>query len=177
MSRVEEHTLREDEANDVMDVDDSSNGAEDDETSLPGVSKPEKDKESRSPNLLENASFLSRAVFHWPYSLLQLGLQQPLEEKDLPEIMDVDSSQYNANHFDKIWKKEQELNPEKPSLHRAIIWDYLRSIWYIQPFIGLAALAKIVQAVVLGLIFCDRESRGRVQVGKFASDIGIVYSF
>ena len=81
-------------------------------------------EKSRVPNMMETASFLSRILFHWPYKLLKLGLERPLEEHDLPEIMQVDSSSHNYQYFEKLWEAEQARHPSNPSLHRAFLRDF-----------------------------------------------------
>lgn len=116
------------------------------------------DGKARPKNMMDGASFISRMFFNWPYPLLQLGLKRPLEERDLPEIREVDTSKYNGDYFDKLWKAEQARCPKSPSLHRAIFRDYFGSLWHIQFFMGMAATAKIIQAVVLGLLIESFES-------------------
>ena len=127
------------------------------------------DQMSRPSNMMESASFLSRLLFRWPFPLLQVGLSRPLEEHDLPEILPVDSSKYNRDYFDKVWKAEQARNPQKPSLHRAFARDFFWSLWHIQFFMGLAATAKIVQAIVLGLLIESFETGNSVDGYKWAS--------
>jgi len=126
-------------------------------------------KTSRPPNMMENASLFSRLVFMWPYPLLRLGLTRPLEESDLPEIMKCDSSKYNSDYFDKIWKDEQGRNPQNPSLHRAFARDFFLSLWPIQFFMAMAAVAKIVQAIVLGLLIESFETGNASDGYKWAS--------
>ena len=127
------------------------------------------DNMSRPSNMMESASFFSWLLFRWPYPLLQLGLSRPLEEHDLPEIMEADSSKFNGDYFDHIWKAEQARNPQNPSLHRAFARDFFLSLWHIQFFMGLAATAKIVQAVVLGLLIESFETGNSVDGYKWAS--------
>eukprot|EP00538_Stauroneis_constricta_P012629 CAMPEP_0119552576 /NCGR_PEP_ID=MMETSP1352-20130426/5521_1 /TAXON_ID=265584 /ORGANISM="Stauroneis constricta, Strain CCMP1120" /LENGTH=1426 /DNA_ID=CAMNT_0007598827 /DNA_START=60 /DNA_END=4340 /DNA_ORIENTATION=+ len=112
----------------------------------------------RPENLMTNASILSRLVFRWPFPLLKLGLERPLEETDLPEIQPIDTSSRNVNYIDALWKKERERNPDKPSLHRALLVDYLRDIWYVQPAVALAHTAKIMQALALGYLIQSFET-------------------
>jgi hypothetical protein len=107
---------------------------------------------TRPPNQITHASFLSRLFVYWPYPLLKLGLERPLEEVDLPEILDVDSSNADRSHFDQIRAEEKSRNPDNPSLHRAFLRDFLKSFWYVQPLMGLAATAQIVQAAGLGFL-------------------------
>jgi ATP-binding cassette subfamily C (CFTR/MRP) protein 4 len=116
---------------------------------------------SRPVNLLEQASFFSRMFFFWPYPLLKLGLKRPLEEEDLPDILKADSSNRNKNRFDQIWDEEKRQNPKEPSLHRAIIKDFLKSIWFVQPIMMLAMTAKIIQALALGLLIESFETGSR----------------
>jgi ATP-binding cassette, subfamily C (CFTR/MRP), member 4 len=130
-------------------------------------------KTSRPQNMMQHASFLSRLFFMWPYPLLQLGLSRPLEEHDLPEIMKVDSSKYNGDYVDNLWKTEKARNPQNPSLHRAFAGDYFRSLWHIQVFMGMAAAAKIVQAVVLGLLIESFETGNSSDGYKWASVLAI----
>lgn len=112
----------------------------------------------RPPNLMAGASWLSRLLFFWPFPLLKLGLERPLEEIDIPEILEEDSSLRNRNRFDRVWAEERRRNPEKPSLHRAFLRDFLKDIWYVQPAIMAALTAKVVQAVALGLLIESFET-------------------
>ena len=110
-------------------------------------------------NMLASAPWWSKMIFYWPSPLLKLGMERPLVETDIPEILPVDSSRYNRKYLSELWKRERErcnVDDEneskrgKPSLHRAILVDFFRSIWYIQPVMCLTAVAKIIQAVNLG---------------------------
>jgi ATP-binding cassette subfamily C (CFTR/MRP) protein 4 len=122
------------------------------------------------PNMMANASWLSRLIFYWPYPLLRLGGMGPLSASMLPEILKADTSKYNREYFEILWEKEKDRcrnaqsqsqsqtqhpatgTPQKykPSLHRAMLIDFFKSIWFVQPLMLAAAVAKIVQAVFLG---------------------------
>lgn len=135
---------------------------------------------TRPPNMMGDASFISRLFFYWPYPLLKLGLQRPLEEKDLPEILAEDTSKRNRNHFEQLWADEQARNPTNPNLHKAFLRDYFKSIWYVQPLYLFAAAAKIVQALVLGLLIESFEGNGNDDGYKWASILvaaGVVILF
>ena len=125
----------------------------------------------RKPCPLAEASLLSKLFFSWPYSLLKLGMQRPLEERDLPEIPLEDTSEYNLRMMNDMWDREIERakknnNNKKrttaggkssipaaaPSLHRAFIMDFLRNCWYVQILMFLSSTAKLMQAVALGLL-------------------------
>lgn len=105
---------------------------------------------SRAPNPYKESSFLSKMLFMWPYPLLKLGMERPLEDGDLPESLEEDGSRRNRLHLEKIWQDEKDRHPEKPSLHRAILKDFLKSLWYVQPMMMAATIARVVQAVALG---------------------------
>eukprot|EP00978_Attheya_sp_CCMP212_P026115 scaffold85210_cov51-Attheya_sp.AAC.2 len=104
----------------------------------------------RPPNPYLKASFISKLFWNWPAELLYLGMKRPLVESDLPEITPCDSSRFNREYFERIWNQELERHPEKPSLHRAILRDFIRSLWYVQPLFLMASVAKVVQALALG---------------------------
>ena len=109
----------------------------------------------RPLNPLLGASVMSRLFFNWPYPLMRLGMQRPIEETDLPELCEVESSSNNLNMMERLWTAEKaraEREGVKPSLLRAIVKDFLTSIWYVQPLMFLSSTAKIVQAIALGLL-------------------------
>ena len=116
----------------------------------------------RKPNPLKEASFLSRLFFTWPYPLLKLGMQRPLEESDLPEITLADTSAYNLRIITELFNREMELAQQRaakrkgtavaPSLHRAFVMDFLRTVWYVQPLMFCSSTARLMQAVALGLL-------------------------
>jgi len=110
------------------------------------------ERAERKPPPLETASILSKATFSWPYPLLKLGMERPLTEADLPSISEKDSSAYNRKYFERIWEEEKRLHPANPMLQRALLKDFFTSIWYVQPMYMLGAVAKISQAVALGLL-------------------------
>lgn len=120
------------------------------------------------PNLYGNASPLAKLVFSWPFSLLKIGLERPLTELDLPEILEVDSSKYQRNYVENIWVKERERCPEQPSLRRAFLIDYFKSTWKVQPLLCLQLSATVVQAVALGNLIESFET-GNGEGYKWAS--------
>mmetsp|Transcript_3038 Transcript_3038/g.8791 ORF Transcript_3038/g.8791 Transcript_3038/m.8791 type:complete len:1373 (-) Transcript_3038:1207-5325(-) len=122
---------------------------------------------TRKPNPLKEASFLSKMFFSWPYPLLKLGMQRPLEENDLPDIPLSDTSAYNLQVMTDMWNREMERAKQRaakrkgtatggttvaPSLHRAFVIDFLRTVWYVQPLMFCSSTAKLMQAVALGLL-------------------------
>jgi len=111
-----------------------------------------KDGLERKPPPLEEASLFSKAIFSWPYALLKMGLERPLTEMDLPDISEADTSAYNRIYFEKLWDEEKRQHPDKPLLQRALLKDFFKSVWYVQPMYMLGAVAKIAQAVALGLL-------------------------
>mmetsp|Transcript_107829 Transcript_107829/g.220103 ORF Transcript_107829/g.220103 Transcript_107829/m.220103 type:complete len:1402 (+) Transcript_107829:151-4356(+) len=108
---------------------------------------------SRPPNAFKGASLVSRLVYYWAYPLMKLGMERPLVEKDVPEILPVDSSKYNREHLGNIWDRERQRsarNNKRPSLHRAILVEYFWSTLSLQPIMCIGYVAKIIQAIYLG---------------------------
>jgi hypothetical protein len=117
----------------------------------------------RSPDPYAHAGCISRLFFHWPYALLRLGMQRTIQEEDLPEISVNDSSKHNLLWFEKLWQQElsrvkglqqkrKDHGQVKPSLQRALIVDFLKSTWIIQPLLFGSELARILQAISLGYL-------------------------
>ena len=138
----------------------------------------------RAINPYTTASLLSKCFFTWPYSLLKMGMERTLEEEDLPNIMKEESSSYNCNLFETIWKNElqrvetyntkhQDSNTTtntntntnktiRPSLHRALLIDFFKSTWIIQPLMLCSSIARITMAVALGNLtqaFIDKDGK------------------
>jgi len=123
--------------------------------------------DTRPENPMANASFLSRLLFMWPAPLLKLGMSRPLEESDLADVLERDGSVYNRDYLLRIWEEERRNHPKSPSLHRAIVKDFILSIWYVQPMLMLGETARVVQAVVLGFL---------VESFEGANDRGMLYA-
>ena len=112
-------------------------------------------KSAHPPNPLEQASIWSRIFFLWAYPLVRLGKIRPLEDNDLPTLADVDSSDFQANHIQQIWKEEKEkahdaLRPT--SLARALFRDYWRRTRRARWILAGNMVSRLVQTIALGRI-------------------------
>jgi ATP-binding cassette subfamily C (CFTR/MRP) protein 4 len=117
----------------------------------------------RPKNPLVAAPWWSKLFFLWPYPLLKLGMSRPLEELDLPQVTSCDESDFNRDYLMRLWEAEKKRRPDRPSLHRVIAKDFFQSIWIVQPLMGIAAAARVIQAVVLGFLinfFGGENDRG-----------------
>jgi hypothetical protein len=124
------------------------------------------EKIQRPPNPLEGASLFSRLTFSWPLSLIRKGLEEPLEEKDIPEILEEEDSDRNRKKFEAVWQDEVKSARKagrRPSLHLALVKLYLRSLWFVQPAIVVTSTSRIGQALSLGRLI---ESFGADSGGK-----------
>jgi hypothetical protein len=107
----------------------------------------------RPPNPLENASILSLLTFSWPYTLIEKGLQGPITEFDIPEVLDGESSAANRELIEDLWQAEQEAAVKEnraPCLRRVVRKIYFSKLWYLQPLIGVTSASKIGAALSLG---------------------------
>eukprot|EP00804_Cyclotella_cryptica_P018853 CCRYP_020942-RD/>CCRYP_020942-RD protein AED:0.33 eAED:0.33 QI:0/0.9/0.90/1/0.9/0.90/11/87/1336 len=139
----------------------------------------------RPPHPFLHATLLSKLLFIWPNTFMNKthsdGSSSILQECDLPEVLPNDSSQKNLNDFRTMWEKEKQraatamerhrrTHGDKtvgsrvppppsahPSLRRAYAMDFLTSLWFVQPIMGLAALCRMVQAVALGYLLQSFE--------------------
>uniref|UniRef100_A0A7S2L9K9 ATP-dependent transporter ycf16 n=1 Tax=Leptocylindrus danicus TaxID=163516 RepID=A0A7S2L9K9_9STRA len=110
-----------------------------------------KQKPQRPPNLLEGQSIISKSLFSWPWPLLKLGQSKILNEDDLPSLSKEDTSDFNLEFMEKLYAQSMdEKGGDKFSLHRALLWDFIKSVWWVQPIYGLESACKILQAVALG---------------------------
>lgn len=116
-----------------------------------GVQRPE--------HPIRTASWLSRLLFLWPYPLLKLGMERPLQDSDLADTLVGDSSKHCREHFERVWQEEKRRNPHNPDLRRAIAWDSFRSTWFVQPMMFVTVVAKIVQALALGKLVESMEDK------------------
>lgn len=159
----------------------------------PSVSTPQQKR--RPPHPFTNASLLSKLLFFWPYELMKKsdrktvddsnercgfrvnsGDRAPIEEGDLPDVLEQDSSERNLQWFHRIWEAEKSRvarrngstsKQERPSLQRAIAVDFMKSLWYVQPLMLCSSAARLVQALALGLLLESFEtSEHNPQAGK-----------
>jgi len=61
-------------------------------------------KPERPVNAYHTAPWWSQLFFSWPYPLLQIGMQRPLEDTDLYDVLEEDSSLYNRDYFLRLWQ-------------------------------------------------------------------------
>lgn len=95
-------------------------------------------------------------------------MQRALEDKDLADVLEKDKSVYNRDYFLNMWKAEKQAHPDSPSLHRAILKDFFKTTWFVQPMMMIAQSARVVQAVVLGFLiqsFEGANDRGYLWAG------------
>lgn len=119
----------------------------------------------RPPNPWENSSFVSKLLFLWPYALLKLGMERPLEDADLYEVLTEDTSLYNLQYFfDQLWTKPKQRSSaigkvDRHNLHRSLFIDYFKSLWFIQPMELFGHSARVAQAVLLGQLVAYFQGR------------------
>ncbi|KAL3941127.1 MAG: hypothetical protein SGBAC_004466 [Bacillariaceae sp.] len=106
---------------------------------------------NRPPCPLIDASIPQRLLFGWAWPLLKLGSQRPLQENDLPTVHPKDSSRYNREYIDNLWKKAA-TDSEDNRLGYALLKDYYATTRFPQCILLLNSAAKIGQAIALGLL-------------------------
>jgi ATP-binding cassette subfamily C (CFTR/MRP) protein 4 len=104
-----------------------------------------------------------------------------IEECDLPDCLKADSSEENFRQFQDMWEAEkrraakvmaQHITKQKrnkngnnkavprtayPSLHRALVRDFMSTLWFVQPFMCASSTARLVQALALGYLLQSFE--------------------
>jgi ATP-binding cassette subfamily C (CFTR/MRP) protein 4 len=130
-----------------------------------GMRTPSFPKQSRPQNPMKSASLLSRLFFLWPYPLLKLGMERPLNDGDIYDLMEQDTSEYNLGYFRRLWDESlhEGHKRKRRNLHKALLKDFFRSLWFIQPMELVGHSARVAQAVFLGLLveyFQGRNASG-----------------
>ena len=59
-------------------------------------------------NPLETASWFSKVIYGWMSPLMSLGHQRPLQEGDLFDLVEFDTSKRQSQEFKAQWKQEQQ---------------------------------------------------------------------
>ena len=137
-------------------------------------------QDPRPPHPYANASLVSKLFFSWPYSLMgkKTASCRVIQESDLPDVLDSDSSEANLRKFHALWEQEKARasevygktarncsafeampNSASPSLVRAIKNDFLSTMWFVQLSMFVNAVGKLVQALSLGCLLQSLESR------------------
>jgi len=96
--------------------------------------------------------------------------------------MTTEESDYNREYFEKLWKEEirrvESLKSKfcigfrtkpssipRPSLQRAVIKDFFRSTWLVQPLMFASSVARIVMSIALGFLiqsFMEKSKDGYI---------------
>jgi ATP-binding cassette subfamily C (CFTR/MRP) protein 4 len=115
----------------------------------------------RPSNPLTDASLISKLTFRWAYApLLKVGNERPLEESDLPELQEEDTSYYQRQHVEKLWKQTKDKHHSANSLERALLRDYFQSTWLAQILLVIQMASRIGQAIALGYLLQTFEDGG-----------------
>lgn len=137
----------------------------------------ENDCDKRKENPIANANCLSKMCFWWAMPLLKLGNERPLEDRDLYDLQEVDSSAENRKIIEGIWK--QENDSKRNNLARGLLKHFLinSKFAFLLMFINMSA--RIAQAWVLGLLmeqFGRFESNDSEEAGSVDSKKGYLYA-
>lgn len=138
------------------------------------------DANTRHPeNPFEGAKFWSRLWFRWAYPIVRLGSKRPLEDMDLPRLLPNETSAYQRDYFERLWRDElervhkiqhspgkhvksisnkslagaadgQDARTIEPNLARAVFWDYWKRTRRARMFLALNMAVRIVQTIALG---------------------------
>lgn len=140
--------------------------------------KAAQDEDCRPQNNFEHSGWISKLFFTWPQDLLAKGILETIEEKDLPSLMKSESSDERRVAFEKLWKEEiqriedlkeklppnsQERAKLRPKLYRALIKDFFKRTWIVQPLMALSSAARIAMSLALGYLiqsFIDKSKDG-----------------
>ena len=161
----------------------------------------------RRPPALQDASFISEWTFQWTADLLRRGMAEPLDDEDLPGLLEEDTSAYNRAYMEELWRREQErahheaerrrrstgrrcryairnlFRPARPSLYHALMGDYFAKTWWAQVLLATSMAARLGQALALGLLiqqFADDGSGNTKRVYIWSCTLigcGIVFLF
>ena len=119
---------------------------------------PSTSRKRRPPALQADAtSVVSKWTFNWTSDLLRRGMAKPLDDDDLPGLLEEDTSTYNRVYMEELWRRERQrahaeaerrrqsgkrrlcgyavrnlFRPAKPSLYHALIGDYFARTWWAQ---------------------------------------------
>ena len=104
-----------------------------------------KGKQRPAP-LLEGVSLLSNITYSWAEPLLELGKSKILAEEDLAELSGQDKSAFNLDFMQNLYNESKKNGKNtKNYLHRALVLDFIKSVWFIQPQYVIESAAKIIQ--------------------------------
>lgn len=137
-----------------------------------GMNKP-KDKsksiniisDERPVNPLLHASIYSRLCFGWVSELLTKGRANVVKEIDVPHIGEQDTSVYNRDLIERIWREEVERvekynnstqgkkkKKKRPNLHRAMLLHFFKSLWILQILYLIDNVFRVFQGIALGFL-------------------------
>ena len=114
------------------------------------------DSFKENEDLQRQESFVSRLFFHSAFPILKIGSTRPLKEDDLRDLRTLESPCYNKAKIELIWV--DEVKSGRKNLGRALLSEYMRSTWKAQLLAFINFIARIGQALALGMLM---EELGR----------------
>lgn len=136
-------------------------------------------------NPLDNASLWSKVVYSWMSPLMALGHQRPLQEGDLFDLVEFDTSKRQSHEFKAHWKEELAGEQYAPlGVHIEVSRTYSpslpRAIWRTYAFhFCLAAVWKVTNDVLLlvGPTFLQKIIAFLQDEPKKPLYVGALYAF
>ncbi|CAH1257762.1 ABCC4 [Branchiostoma lanceolatum] len=115
------------------------------------------DKKTRThkPNPMLSANFMSRASFSWLDPLFAKGYRKRLEESDLYNVVEEESSQQLGEDLERAWQKELDLAAtagKPPSFQKALLQCFGLKFALIGICFFVEEFLKLAQPVFLGLL-------------------------
>ncbi|XP_076312434.1 ATP-binding cassette sub-family C member 4-like isoform X1 [Tachypleus tridentatus] len=141
------------------------------------------EEEDGNPNPFENANFLSRILFWWVIPFFLKGSNKELEEEDLYNNCDSDSSERLGDILQREWNKEigKLKAGKKPSLKKAVIrsfgWKY--AVVAVLAFFE-ECVIRVLQPVMLGWVvryFSDPTAITKEEMYLSAGGVCIMAAF
>ncbi|XP_052827296.1 ATP-binding cassette sub-family C member 4 isoform X1 [Octopus bimaculoides] len=112
----------------------------------------EKAKQHYNPNPMMKANFISKLFYWWLNPLLSLGYKKTLNQEDLFNVLNDDSSDILRERLTSEWEKEmlKLKHSGKPSLSWAIFRTVYKKYFLWLCVVSLDEFSKVIQPLLLG---------------------------
>ncbi|XP_036361692.1 multidrug resistance-associated protein 4 isoform X2 [Octopus sinensis] len=112
----------------------------------------EKAKQHYNPNPMMKANFISKLFFWWLNPLLSLGYKKTLNQEDLFNVLNDDSSDILRERLTSEWEKEmlKLKHSGKPSLSWAIFRTVYKKYFLWLCVVSFDELSRVIQPLLLG---------------------------
>ncbi|KAL4462574.1 hypothetical protein ABPG74_000404 [Tetrahymena malaccensis] len=131
-------------------------------------------KQKIPENPFEKTNIFSRAFFFWVYPLLKISQKRSLQQDDVFQLKDKDTSEFNFNKFNNIYENVKEDPKISIKLRAAFFRTYKKEIFISVGLYFLYLLSSVVNMLAIQILLQAFKSDDRGKIGPLVIGLSVM---